>query len=269
MKTEKQQKAAAAEFARRWQGRGYEKGESQRFWLDLLGNVYGVEEFIHRQPRYCLWLGDCTPHEINSMPLCKQRVENVRHLRLASKSAGTRKLADRPTRFHVENMPDGDSILIPRVSSEKRRYIPMGFLAQGIFASDAVHLIPNATLYHFGVLQSNVHMAWTRTVCGRLEMRYRYSKEIVYNNFPWPSPAAEQRQRIEQTARGILDARAKYPDSSLADLYDPTTMPHDLLEAHRANDRAVMAAYGFPTRLTESECVARLFGLYSQLAGRP
>ena len=169
---------------------------------------YGSEEFIHQKPRYCLWLGDCSPKEINEMPLCKQRVENVRLLRLASKSAGTRRLADRPTRFHVENMPNGDSIIIPKVSSEKRRYVPMGFIHKGTFASDLVFLIPSATLYHFGILESNVHMAWMRVVCGRLEMRYRYSKDVVYNNFPWPSPTAEQAEKIATTAQGILDARS-------------------------------------------------------------
>ena len=226
---------------------------------------YGAEEFIHQKPRYCLWLGDCSPKEINEMPLCKQRVENVRLLRLASKSAGTRRLADRPTRFHVENMPNGDSIIIPSVSSEKRRYVPMGFIHKGTFASNLVLLVPNATPYHFGILESNVHMAWMRVVCGRLEMRYRYSKDVVYNNFPWPSPTAEQAEKIATTAQGILDARSHYPDSSLADLYNPNLMPYDLLEAHRANDRAVMAAYGFATRMTETECVSRLFDLYSAI----
>jgi len=227
---------------------------------------YGSEEFIHQKPRYCLWLGDCSPKEINEMPLCKKRVENVRLLRLASKRAGTRRLADRPTRFLVENMPNGDSIIIPSVSSEKRRYVPMGFIHKGTFASNLVLLIPSATLYHFGILESNVHMAWMRVVCGRLEMRYRYSKDVVYNNFPWPSPTAEQAEKIATTAQGILDARSHYPDSSLADLYNPNLMPYDLLEAHRANDRAVMAAYGFATRMTETECVSRLFDLYSAMA---
>ena len=222
-------------------------------------------EYNHQKPRYCLWLGDSTPREINDMPLCKQRVENVRQLRLASKSEGTRRLADRPTRFHVENMPEGDSIIIPSTSSERRKYVPMGFIHQGTFASNAVHLIPNATLYHFGVLESNVHMAWMRVVCGRLKSDYRYSKDIVYNNFPWPAPTDSQREEIERTAQGIIDARAKYPDSSLADLYDPTTMPYDLLQAHRLNDRAVMAAYGFSNRMTENECVAKLFERYTDL----
>lgn len=227
---------------------------------------YGSEEFIHQKPRYCLWLGDCSPKEINEMPLCKQRVENVRLLRLASKSAGTHRLADRPTRFHVENMPNGDSIIIPSVSSEKRRYVPMGFIHKGTFASNLVLLVPNATPYHFGILESNVHMAWMRVVCGRLKSDYRYSKDVVYNNFPWPSPTAGQAEKIATTAQGILDARSHYPDSSLADLYNPNLMPYDLLEAHRANDRAVMAAYGFATRMTETECVSRLFDLYSAMA---
>lgn len=226
---------------------------------------YGSEEFIHQKPRFCLWLGDCSPKEINEMPLCKQRVENVRLLRLASKRAGTRRLADRPTRFLVENMPNGDSIIIPSVSSEKRRYVPMGFIHKGTFASNAVLLVPNATPYHFGILESNVHMAWMRVVCGRLKSDYRYSKDVVYNNFPWPSPTAEQAEKIATTAQGILDARSHYPDSSLADLYNPNLMPYDLLEAHRANDRAVMAAYGFATRMTETECVSRLFDLYSAI----
>ena len=225
---------------------------------------YGATEFIQQQPRYCLWLGDCSPREIKSMPLCYERVTNVRELRLASKSAGTRKLADTPTRFHVENMPEGTSIIVPRVSSEKRKYVPMGFISQGIFASDSVHLIPSATLYHFGVLESNVHMAWMRAVCGRLEMRYRYSKDIVYNNFPWPEATDEQRAEIAQAAQRILDARQLYPDSSLADLYDPTLMPHELLKAHRDNDRLVMRLYGFPTSMTETECVAQLFKLYQK-----
>ena len=226
---------------------------------------YGSVEFIHQKPRYCLWLGDCTPSELRQMPYCVKRIEAVRQLRLDSKSAGTRKLADRPTRFHVENMPKGHFIIVPRVSSERRRYVPMGFMPPTCLGSDAVHLIPDATLYHFGVLESNVHMAWMRAVCGRLKSDYRYSKDIVYNNFPWPEPTAEQQTRIEQTAQAILDMRANYPDSSLADLYDPNFMPYDLLQAHRNNDRAVMAAYGFSTKMTESECVAALFNLYSKL----
>ena len=196
-----------------------------------------------------------------------KRVEAVRETRLASTSAGTRKLADRPTRFHVENMPEGNFIIVPKVSSERRKYIPIGFMSPSVLASDLVFLIPNTTLYHFGILTSNVHMAWMRAVCGRLEMRYRYSKDVVYNNFLWPTPTEAQKAKIEQTAQAILDARALYPDSSLADLYDEVTMPPELRRAHQQNDRAVMEAYGFPTSrdFTESDCVARLFEMYKQL----
>lgn len=229
---------------------------------------YGSVEFIHQKPRYCLWLGDCSPKEIKEMPLCYERVENVRQARLASRNAGTRQLADTPTRFHVENMPDSSSIIIPKVSSEKRKYVPMGFIHKGTLASDLVFLIPNASLYHFGILESNVHMAWMRAVCGRLEMRYRYSKDVVYNNFPWPSPTPEQQAKIEAAAQAILDARALYPDSSLADLYDPILMPKELLLAHRENDRAVMQAYGFSTKMVESECVATLIKLHADLVKR-
>ena len=223
---------------------------------------YGAVEFLHQKPRFCLWLGDCSPAELRSMPHCLKRVEAVREMRLTSKRTSTKKLADYPTRFQVENMPKGNFIIVPKVSSERRSYIPMGFMNPDAFASDLVFIIPDATLYHFGVLESSVHMAWMRAVCGRLEMRYRYSKDVVYNNFPWPEVTQEQREKIAQTAQGILDARALYPDSSLADLYDPVTMPPELRKAHQANDRAVMAAYGFPTTLTEPEIVARLFTLY-------
>ena len=228
---------------------------------------YGSDEFINRRPRFCLWLGDCTPAQIRAMPHCYERVKNVRELRLKSKSEGTRKLADRPTRFHVENMPETDFIIIPRVSSEKREYIPIGFMGKENIVSDSTLIIPNATLFHFGILTSSVHMAWTRAVCGRLEMRYRYSKDIVYNNYPWPEVTKEQKQKIEKTAGAILEARRQYPDSSLADLYNDTLMPQELRKAHQANDRAVAEAYGFPPGLAEEEMVARLFEIYSGLAG--
>ena len=229
---------------------------------------YGSEEFIHQKPRYCLWLGGCSPAELRQMPHCMKRIEAVREMRLASNSAGTRKLADRPTRFHVENMPDTNYIIVPKVSSEKRRYVPMGFMSPNVLASDLVFVIPDATLYHFSILESNVHMAWMRAVCGRLKSDYRYSKDVVYNNFPWPTPTEEQKAKIEQTAQAILDARALYPDSSLADLYDELTMPVELRKAHQNNDRAVMQAYGFPIKstFTESQCVAELFKLYKEIA---
>ena len=226
----------------------------------------GSHEFINRYYRYCLWLGDCPPNELRKMPECLQRVEAVRNFRLSSSSAGTIKLADKPTRFHVENMPNSNYIVIPRVSSERRRFIPMGFISPDILSSDAVHIIPQATIYSFGILTSNVHMAWMRAVCGRLKSDYRYSKDVVYNNFPWPIPTDEQKAKIEQTAQAILDARALYPDCSLADLYDELTMPPELRKAHQANDKAVMQAYGFWGKLnSESACVAELMKMYQEL----
>lgn len=227
---------------------------------------YGSQEFINRCPRYCLWLGDCPPNELRKMPECLKRVEAVRELRLESKSAGTRKLANTPTRFHVENMPKSTYVVIPEVSSERRKYVPMGFMTPDILCSNLVKIVPNATLFHFGVLTSNVHMAWMRAVCGRLKSDYRYSKDIVYNNFPWPTPTDAQRAKIEQTAQAILDARALYPDSSLADLYDEITMPPELRRAHQQNDKAVMQAYGFWGKLnSESTCVAELMKMYQKL----
>lgn len=231
----------------------------------LFKKFYGAYEFINRKPRYCLWLGDCTPDELKKMPNALNRVEAVRQFRLESKSPGTVKLADRPTRFHVENMPSDSYILIPRVSSERRPYIPMGFMTPDELTSDSVLIMPNANIYHLGVLTSNVHMAWMRTVAGRLKSDYRYSKDIVYNNFIWPDPTPEQKAKIEKTAQGILDARELYPDSSLAVLYDEVTMPIELRRAHRFNDAAVMEAYGFDHRtMTESECVAELMKLYQR-----
>ena len=185
--------------------------------------------------------------------------------RAASRRSSTKKLAQYPTRFQTENMPKGTYIVIPEVSSERRRYVPMGFMTPDILCSNLVKVMPHATIYHFGILQSNVHMSWMRAVAGRLEMRYRYSKDIVYNNFPWPNPTPEQKERIEKTAQGILDARAIYPDSSLADLYDPLTMPPELRKAHQKNDAAVMQAYGMPIKETdEAACVAWLMRLYQE-----
>ena len=229
---------------------------------------YGSREFINQKPRYCLWLGECTPAELKAMPHCMERVKAVREYRLASPSPGTVKLADKPTRFHVENMPKGNYIVIPKVSSENRKYVPMGLMLPDMLCSDLVFIVPNATAYHLGVLTSNAHMAWMRAVCGRLKSDYRYSKDIVYNNFPWPTPTEQQKPKIEQTAQAILDARALYPDSSLADLYDELTMPPELRKAHQDNDRAVMDAYGFTkgtaARTSESACVAELMKLYQQ-----
>ena len=234
--------------------------------IKYIHRFVGAREFLHDLPRYCLWLQGVSPKDINAMPLVRERIAKTREFRLSSSKAATRKFADMPTRFMEMRQPGSDYIIVPRVSSETRRYIPMGYMDKDVICSDSNILIPEITLYHFGVLESNVHMAWMRVVCGRLEMRYRYSNTIVYNNFPWPTPTDEQKAKIEQTAQAILDARALYPDSSLADLYDELTMPVELRKAHQDNDRAVMQAYGFDVKtMTESQCVAELFKLYQEL----
>ena len=223
------------------------------------------KDFIDRKPRYCLWLAGANPTLIRQCPQVLKRIQAVREYRLASTKEATRALADLPTLFAEVRECFSDYVAIPKVSSENRRYIPIEYLSKDIIAGDSIFMVPNATLYHFGVLTSNVHMAWMRVVCGRLKSDYRYSNTIVYNNFPWCQPTEEQKARIEATAQAILDARAKYPDCSLADLYDEVTMPPELRRAHQENDRAVMAAYGFSTKMTESECVAELFKLYQEL----
>ncbi|MBR3891418.1 MAG: class I SAM-dependent DNA methyltransferase [Bacilli bacterium] len=239
-----------------------EEPDAKKYFREWLG----AEEFINGKKRYCLWLGDCMPNELRRMTKCFERVKKVREFRLNSSSEGTRKLAEKPTRFHVENMPKSNYLLIPRVSSEKRRYVPIGFISPEVLSSDSVHMIADANIYQFGVLTSNVHMAWMRAVCGRLESRYRYSKDIVYNNFPWCKPTKEKMDKICKTAQQILDARNLYPDCSLADLYDEVAMPSELRKAHQANDRAVMEAYGFWGKVkTESECVAELMKMYKKL----
>ena len=226
----------------------------------------GSHEFINRYFRYCLYLKECPPNELRHMPQCMERVNAVRDFRSSSQRASTKKLADFPLSFATSNIPDANYIVIPKVSSERRRYVPMGLLSPDILSSDLVFIIPDATLYHLGVLTSNVHMAWMRAVCGRLKSDYRYSKDVVYNNFPWPTPTDEQRARIEQTAQAILDARDLYPECSLADLYDEATMPPELRKAHQQNDKAVMQAYGFWGKLnSESACVAELMRMYQGL----
>ena len=225
----------------------------------------GSQEFINRFYRYCLYLKDCNPAELRKLPECMKRIESVRNFRENSNRTSTQKLADFPLSFATTNIPTDNYIVIPKVSSERRKYIPIGYITPEILSSDLVFIIPEATLYHFGVLTSNVHMAWMRAVAGRLKSDYRYSKDIVYNNFPWCEPTPEQKAKIEQTAQAILDARAKYPDCSLADLYDELTMPPELRKAHHENDFAVMAAYGFDRKITESECVAELMGMYREM----
>ena len=225
---------------------------------------FGSREFIAQRPRYCLYLGECSPSELKRMPQCMKRVQAVREFREKSNRVSTKRSAEMPARFGATNIPTSNYIVVPKVSSQRRRYIPMGFMSPDVLCSDLVFLIPNAEMFHFGILQSNIHMAWTRVACGRLKSDYRYSNTIVYNNFPWPEPTESQKAKIEQTAQGILDARALYSDSSLADLYDPLTMPIELRRAHTANDKAVMAAYGFSVKMTEADCVAELMKLYQQ-----
>lgn len=220
-------------------------------------------EFINNVKRYCLWLVGVSPAELRKMPEVMKRVEACRQDRLQGAS-DRQKLAETPTVFREQWNPD-NFIAIPVVSSEKRKYIPIGYLGSDVIAGNKLFIIPESTLYHFGVLTSNVHMAWTRAICGRLKSDYSYSKGIVYNNFPWCNPTDEQKKKIEHTAQAILDARAKYPDCSLADLYDELTMPPELRKAHQANDLAVMNAYGFDRKITESECVAELMKMYQKL----
>jgi len=240
----------------------------------------GSQEFINGEERWCLWLGDCSAAELRAMPECMKRVEAVRRFRLDSKSKPTQKLAQHPTRFHVENMPKKRFLLIPKVSSERRRYIPMGFMSPGILVSDLAFILPDATLYHFGVLSSAMHMAWVRHVCGRLKSDYRYSSKLVYNNFPWPDDVSErQREKIELLAQRILDLRVEYGDgragylrasrtkspNTLADLYDPLVMPVKLVKAHAELDRAVDRCYRAQPFASERQRVEYLFALYEKL----
>ena len=257
-----------------------------RRWMHTL---VGGTELINNKPnlndklRYTLWLVGITPAELRGLPAVMERVAAVKAAREHSPAAAIRKFAETPHLYGQRTQPniyrlddDGKpvmngteqfNLLVPRVSSEKRKYVPMGYVAKDVVTSDSVQIIPDATLYHFGILESNGHMAWMRAVCGRLKSDYRYSKDVVYNNFPWPTPTEAQRTKIEQTAQAILDARALYPDSSLADLYDEVTMPPELRRAHQQNDRAVMEAYGWKasSQFTESMCVAELFKLYQKL----
>lgn len=222
-------------------------------------------EFINNKRRWCLWLVNCSPAQLRKMPYVLKRVKAVQEMRASSNDPGARKKAETPTLFREQKNPS-KYIAIPITSSQQRKYIPMGYLNEKTIAGNTLFIIENATLYHFGVLTSNVHMAWMRTVGARMKSDYRYSKDVVYNNFPWPNSTPEQKAKIEQTAQAILDARALYPDSSLADLYDELTMPPELRKAHQNNDRAVMQAYGFSVKeMTESKCVAELMRMYQKL----
>lgn len=238
----------------------------------MIRQVYGASEFINNKERYCLWLVGQNPSTLRSIPPIISRIQLVKEFRQSSPKKQTQDSAERAMEFQEIRHNDNDYLLVPSVSSENRRYIPIGFIEGEVISTNANLIIPNATLYDFGILTSNVHMAWMRTVAGRLEMRYRYSAKIVYNNFPWPEVTESQKEIISKTAQAILDARALYPDSSLADLYDELTMPVELRKAHQKNDRAVMEVYGMTkfvdgkkTWLTESETVARLFEMYEEL----
>ena len=232
--------------------------------------ILGSNEYINNKKRYCLWLVNVSPSEIKKSKFILDRISKVREFRLSSTKKATQISADTPTIFQeirqINTSSSSKYIAVPKTSSENRKYIPIGFLPADIIASDLLFIIPNGSLYHFGIITSNVHMAWMRTVCGRLKSDYRYSNTIVYNNFPWCSPTPQQKAKIEQTAQAILDARALYPDASLADLYDELTMPKELRRAHQENDKAVMTAYGFDWRkMTENDCVAELMKIYQKL----
>jgi len=231
----------------------------------------GAQEMINNIERWCLWLGEANPSDLKQMPLTLERIDNVRKVRLASKSPPTQRIAVTPTRFHVENFPNNKYLAIPETSSEKRFYIPMGYLEPNFISSNAIRVIPDASLYHFGVLTSRMHMTWVRYTCGRLKSDYRYSKDIVYNNFPWPGcpegevTNEENKQKIEDLTQVVLDVREQFPDSSLADLYDPNTMPPVLVKAHVDLDREVDKLYGYKDSGSETDRIAFLFKMYGQI----
>ena len=232
----------------------------------FIRQIYGATEYINNQERYCIWLVNANPAQLRKCQQIMERVEGVKAFRLSSTKAATRKSAETPTLFQEIRHPNSDYIIVPCHSSENRRYVPFGFVTPDIIVNNAVLIIPNASMYHFGIMTSNVHMAWMRAVCGRIKSDYRYSKDVVYNNFPWPTPTDAQKAKIEQTAQAILDARALYPDCSLADLYDEAVMPPELRKAHQQNDKAVMQAYGFDVKtMTETSCVAELMKMYQEL----
>ena len=231
---------------------------------------YGSRELLQGKERYCLYLGACSEADLVHMPKAGQRVVAVRQFRLKSKAADTRKLAESPTKFHVTNIPQSNFLVIPKLSSSRREYIPIAFMhpEYGLY-SDALKLFPEANLYHFSVLSSTVHMLWVKTVAGRFKMDYRYSTELVYNTFPWPQAVAPTlKQKLEAAAQAILDARAAAPGATLSELYAPERMPESLRQAHAANDRLVMQAYGFDKDWSEAQILSVLYQLYQQLTGQ-
>ena len=234
----------------------------------FIRRVYGSREFIHNIERYCFWLVDASPKDIKASKILYERVGKVKAFRQLSKREGTQKLADTPHLFAELRQPTTNYLLIPSVSSELRQYVPMGYVSPDVIVTNAAFSLPHTTPYHFGVLTSRVHMAWMRTVCGRLRADYRYSNTIVYNTFLWPKSDPWQVMKIEEAGQKILDVRGKYPDCSFADLYDELTMPADLREAHRNNDAAVMEAYGLPVDMEEGALVRHLLELYGRKTGQ-
>ena len=228
----------------------------------FIKNLVGAEEFLHNKKRFCLWLVDATPAEIKKIPPIYERIKNCREDRLHG-APDRKKLAETPHLFRETLNPE-KFIVVPEVSSEKRNYIPMDFLNKNFIPTNLVHIIPDADLFLFGILQSSVHMIWTKTFCGRLKSDFRYSATLIYNNFPFPEVEKNLREKISLTAEKILQVRKKYPDASLANLYDPILMPKDLRDAHKKNDLAVLEAYGFDKNFSESEIIAELLKLYQK-----
>ena len=235
---------------------------------EFIKRFVGSRDLINNELRYCLWMVNTSPSKYRAIPPILDRLRCVADSRRKSPTASVRQDAETPMLFTQIRQPSTNYLAVPEVSSQNRKYIPIGFLSPEVIASNKLYLVPNADLYMFGIMISNVHMAWMRVIAGRLKSDYSYSP-AVYNNFPWPTPMDQQRAKIEQTAQAILDARALYPDASLADLYDETTMPPELRKAHQQNDKAVMAAYGFSVKdMTESKCVAELMKMYQQLVSQ-
>ncbi len=233
--------------------------------VEIIKRFYGASEFVNGKERYCIWLYQVDPSIYRSILPVMERIQSVKSFRSASKKKATRESAEFPMLFQQIRQPINDYLIIPRHTAGERKYIPIGFMSKDEIAGDAVLVVPNTTTYEFGIITSIVHMAWTRIVAGRLGNGYRYSAKIVYNNFPWPKVTDAQKQKISKTAQAILDARNIYPDSSLADLYDPLTMPVELRRAHEENDKAVLKAYGLKSSATEQEIVQRLFEMYEEL----
>jgi hypothetical protein len=233
---------------------------------EVIKPFLGAHEFINNVPRYCFWLKGVSPEKYSRSKEIQERLKKVKLFRENSTKEATRKLAEMPSLFGEIRQPETDYIIVPLTSSERRKYVPIGFVSKDIILGNSNSAIPDATLYEFGVITSSMHMAWMRYICGRLKSDYRYSGVLVYNNFPWPNSSDKQKAAIEETAQAVLDARSLFPESSLATLYDPITMPPELVKAHQKLDKAVEKAYG-RTFDDDSQRVAYLFELYQKLSG--